>query len=414
MTLVKTSLLNGIAVLVKMLTLLGINKILAVYVGPTGYAALGQFQNATQMISTAASGAVNTGVVKYTAELHADECLQIRVWKTAGTITLLSSLFASILIAMFSRDLAELFLDDEAYGTVFLWFAAALVMFVFNALLLSIINGKKEIERYVVANIAGSILALAVTLTLTFFWGLYGALVALGIYQALNFVVTIFVLKSAKWFKFSYLIGRPDFGVARKLGKYAIMALISTILFPLSQIVVRDYIVQKVGVLDAGYWEAMTRLSAAYLMLITSTLSVYYLPRLSELHLNVDIRRELYAGYRIILPLVLILCVIIYGLRDLIISLLFTQDFLPMRNLFGWQLVGDFLKIGSWLLSYLMLSKAMLKAFVITEVIFSLTFVMLSMRLVQMFGVEGVPIAYTLNYLAYWLCVTSLVWNKIR
>jgi PST family polysaccharide transporter len=397
-----------------MLTLLGINKILAVYVGPTGYAALGQFQNATQMISTAASGAVNTGVVKYTAELHADECLQIRVWKTAGTITLLSSLFASILIAMFSRDLAELFLDDEAYGTVFLWFAAALVMFVFNALLLSIINGKKEIERYVVANIAGSILALAVTLTLTFFWGLYGALVALGIYQALNFVVTIFVLKSAKWFKFSYLIGRPDFGVARKLGKYAIMALISTILFPLSQIVVRDYIVQKVGVLDAGYWEAMTRLSAAYLMLITSTLSVYYLPRLSELHLNVDIRRELYAGYRIILPLVLILCVIIYGLRDLIISLLFTQDFLPMRNLFGWQLVGDFLKIGSWLLSYLMLSKAMLKAFVITEVIFSLTFVMLSMRLVQMFGVEGVPIAYTLNYLAYWLCVTSLVWNKIR
>ena len=52
MTLIKTSLLNAIAVVIKMLTTLGINKILAVYVGPTGYAALGQFQNAVQMITT--------------------------------------------------------------------------------------------------------------------------------------------------------------------------------------------------------------------------------------------------------------------------------------------------------------------------------------------------------------------------
>ena len=36
MTLIKTSLLNAIAVVIKMLTMLGINKILAVYVGPTG------------------------------------------------------------------------------------------------------------------------------------------------------------------------------------------------------------------------------------------------------------------------------------------------------------------------------------------------------------------------------------------
>ena len=67
MTLIRTSLLNGIAVVIKMLTLLSINKVLAIYVGPVGYAALGQFQNAVQMITTFASGAINTGVTKYTA-----------------------------------------------------------------------------------------------------------------------------------------------------------------------------------------------------------------------------------------------------------------------------------------------------------------------------------------------------------
>ena len=68
MNLIRTSLLNGVAVLIKMIALLGINKVLAVYVGPAGYAAVGQFQNAVQMITTCASGAINTGVPNYTAE----------------------------------------------------------------------------------------------------------------------------------------------------------------------------------------------------------------------------------------------------------------------------------------------------------------------------------------------------------
>lgn len=414
MTLVKTSLLNGIAVIIKMLTLLGINKILAVYVGPSGYAALGQFQNAVQMITTFASGAINTGVTKYTAEFYADESRQIRVWKTAGTIVLMSSFAVSLLVALFNRELAVWFLKNEAYGGVFLWFSATLVMFVSNALLLAILNGKKEIVRYVIANILGSVFALGITFWMTSIWGLYGALVALGVFQSATFLVTIFLFRSASWFKFSYLVGRIDKEVAKKLGKYSLMALTSAVCVPLSQIAIRSNLVEAVGWVGAGYWEAMTRLSSAYLMLITTTLSVYYLPRLSELQLQKEVRREILQGYKIILPIAAIFSLIIYTLRDWIIGTLFTQDFLPIRNLFAWQLVGDTLKIGSWIMSFLMLSKAMFKSFIFTEIVFSLSFVLLSMGLVSRFGLDGVVIAYAINYLAYWICVTFLISSKIR
>ncbi len=86
-----------------MLTLLGINKILAVYVGPAGYATLGQFQNAVQMISTLASGAINTGVTKYTAEYHEDDERQRAVWRTAGTIALSGSVFLAWLYLALRR-----------------------------------------------------------------------------------------------------------------------------------------------------------------------------------------------------------------------------------------------------------------------------------------------------------------------
>ena len=63
MSLVRTSLLNAIAVGIRMLAMLGLNKILAVLVGPAGYALFGQFQNAVTVINTFASGAINTRAI---------------------------------------------------------------------------------------------------------------------------------------------------------------------------------------------------------------------------------------------------------------------------------------------------------------------------------------------------------------
>ena len=402
MTLIKTSLLNGIAVAIKMLTLLGINKILAIYVGPAGYAALGQFQNAVQMITTFASGAINTGVTKYTAEYHDDEARQHKVWQTAGTIALTGSLITGALIAVFNQTLANWFLKDTSYGGVFLWLAATLVLFTLNALLLAILNGKKEIVRYVLANIAGSIFALAVTTIMAIQLGLYGALVALAIYQSIAFFATLLLCYQAPWFKMRNLFGGIDRQAARNLAKYTAMALTSAACVPISHILVRNHLGETLGWAAAGYWEAMWRLSTAYLMLVTTTLGVYYLPKFSELQDFSLIKKEILKGYTLILPTVAFTAMLIYLLREVIINLLFTQDFLPMQDLFGWQMLGDFFKIGSWMLAYLMLSKAMFKVFLLLEILFALSFVIATYALVQLFGLKGVAIAHALNYLFYW------------
>ncbi|SDB07175.1 polysaccharide transporter, PST family [Pseudomonas sp. NFACC23-1] len=413
MTLIKTSLLNGIAVIIKMLTLLGINKILAIYVGPIGYAALGQFQNAVQMITTFASGAINTGVVKYTAEYHDDPDRQHKVWRTAGSIAFIGSVLTAVLIALFNQSMAKWFLKDEQYGGVFLWFAATLIFFVFNTLILAILNGKKEVGRYVLANIAGSLFALIVTSVMSVTMGLYGALVALAIYQSLSFFVTCALLLKAPWFKFKYLLGGIDKSVAKDLAKYTAMALTSAACVPLSHIFIRNHLGETLGWESAGYWEAMWRLSSAYLMLVTTTLGVYYLPRLAELKLVKDIKEEIFQGYKIIMPIVVIGAILVYLLRDRVVHILFSVEFYPMRDLFAWQLVGDTLRIGSWIVSYLMLSKAMFKPFMVTEVVFSAMFYGLSLVFTQWLGIQGVVLAYAINYLIYWAVIYFLIFKKL-
>ena len=414
MNLLKTSVLNGIAVLIKTATLFILNKILAVYVGPSGYAVIGQFQNFIQIITSFAGGAINTAVIKYTAEYYEDATKQKAIWKTAGSIVLLLSVVVALFILLFQKQLSFYIFQTIEYQSIFIWFAVFLLFFNFNALFLAILNGKKEILRLVIANIAGSLFSLVITGLLAVKFGLYGALVALSIYQSTAFIVTLVLCYKADWFRFSYLFGKIDPIITHKFLGFALMALTSAILVPLSQIIIRLYLSDEFGLEYAGYWEAMIRLSGGYLMLVTATLSVYYLPRLSELKLLSDIKKEVYLGYKIIFPVALFGAITVYLLRDWIIALLFTEAFLPMRDLFLWQMIGDSLKIGSWILAYLMLSKAMTKLYIITEIIFAFSLVFLTYISTKVFGFQGVSIAYLINYALYWIVMSLFVFRTLR
>lgn len=403
MNLIRTSLLNGVSVVVKMFTLLGINKILALYVGPSGYAAIGQLQNALTMITTLSSGAVNTGVTKYTAEYIDDPVKQHAVWKTSTALAVMGSLVVSVIVALFSSKLSSYFFKTDMYASVFIWVALSLFFFTFNALLLAIINGKKDIKTLVIANIAGSFLSLIVTGFLTWSLGLYGALVSLGVYQALAFITTVFLCRKNEWFRVEYFFGAFDKNVALNLSKFAAMALTTAACVPVAQILIRNHLISDFGVEYAGYWEAMWRLSSAYLLLVTTTLGVYYLPRLSELVGYDAVVKEVADGYKFILPVALVCCVAVYLLRDFIIQILFSDQFLPMRELFAFQLIGDVMKIGSWILAYVMLGQAMYKLYIVTEIVFAFSFYFFVLIFTRWHGFEGVVEGYALNYLLYWI-----------
>ncbi len=394
---------------VKILTLLGINKILALHLGPAGYAVVGQFQNAVQMISTIASGAINTGVIKYTAEYNEDEIRQRIVWQTAGSIAMVGSIALSILVFIFRSDLALWFLKDKTMAPVFGWFAASLFPLTLNTLLLAIINGKKDIFSHVVVNISGSIISLLAISAMLAQWSLMGALVGLAIYQSLSFFVTLALCVKKPWFRLSHLFGRIDKEVAKNLAKYTVMALTTAIVVPLTHLMIRNHLGKTLGWVDAGYWEAMWRLSSAYLMLITTSLSLYYIPRLSEIKNNAELHKEILSGYRTILPIAVVFASLVYILRYFIINLLFSPAFLSMDVLFFWQLIGDVLKIGGWLLAYVMISKSMTTAYVLTEIIFAFGFYFLIVIFIQSLGIKGAAVAHALTYALYWPILNFIV-----
>lgn len=414
MNLVKTTLLNSVAVLIKMVTIFGLNKILAVYVGPVGYVAVGQFQNIIQLIASLSSGVINTGVTKFTAEYGDDEQKQHAVWKTASALILIGVLISSLILLTLRVELARWLLKNENYGDVFAWFSGGLLFFALNGLLLAIINGKKEIRLFVLANIGGSLLSLIFTSALTIIYGLHGALIALAIYQSVAFFITLWLVTKRKWFSLRHFIGFAEIEIVKGLSRFGLMIVTSAVCVPITLIIIRSNVVDALGIDYAGYWEAMSRLSSGYLMLITTTLSVYFLPKFSELTDIIDLKKEIIQGYILILPIAVILCLVIFYFRESIINILFSSSFIKMEVMFSWQLFGDFFKIGSWLIAYLIMSKAMVKLYIISEISFSILLVLLSKFFMENHGLVGLSMAYTLNYLLYWIIITLTFLVYIR
>lgn len=417
MNLVRTTLFSGIITIIRIVSGFISSKVIAVYTGPSGVALIGAFTNFISIVLTFANGAINTGVVKFTAEYDNNDEKLKSLFSTSFKISLSCSGFVGLILIIFGSFFSNWIFTTRLYSNPIRVLGLTIILYSLNSLLISILNGKKQIKTYTIVNTVGSIVGLLFTLILVYYFKLEGALYAMVLSQSIIFFVTLFLITQSDWFTWDYFKQNLDVDILKKLSHYSLMAIVSALTVPISQIIIRNMLISTHGMQAAGIWQGMMRISDGYLMLVTTALATYYLPKLSSLHTDRELRVEILQGYKLIIPAVFFSCLFIYVLRSYIIKLLYTPEFINMSNLFFYQLLGDFFKMCSWILAYLMLAKSMTKLFVITEIGFSLLYILLGYICVIYFGVKGITIAFAINYFLYFLIIVfvfrKLLFNKI-
>lgn len=388
-------------------------KFVAVYAGTSGIALLGTFSNIIGIAGIFANGAINNGVIKYSAEYESDIPKQKKLFSTAFKISFYSSLLIGFIIFFLSSFIAENLFNALIFVLPLKLFGCSVFLFAANSLLVAIINGKQQISKLTLINTLGSVLGALLTILLAYFYGLKGALYALVVSQTLVLFVTLIFIRKCNWFAISYFNQKFNVEIFKKLSHFSLMAIITIVTVPLSQIIIRNLIINTLNVQSAGIWQGMMRISEGYLLIFTTAFATYYLPKLSSLRTNKDLKAEILQGYKIILPTVALCCFIIYMLRNVIIELVYTQEFIPMSELFIYQLIGDFFKIMAYVLGYMIVAKAMTKHFLITELGFSITYILLSFYFVSDTGLVGISKAYAITYVIYFLIMIFIFKNLL-
>lgn len=409
MNLIKTSFYTSISTAVTFLSGFVVTKVVAVKIGPEGMAYVGQFQNSIAILAMFSTCAITSGVIKYLSGYKDDQVKQQQVITTAISIILLCSFAVSLFVIPASAFLSKVAFHTTDFWSVYLLYGIFVSIIALNTLFASVLNGFKEIRNLTIVNIIGSITGILFTVSFAYTLGVKGVLIASNFTALVVLFINIFFIRKIKGINW-----KPDFKnwntpMVKLLFAFTLMGVVSGFAAPAMQLLVRDRIINKFSLLDAGCWQAVTRISDYYLAFITTVLGVYYLPRLSEINSKTELRKEIIKGYKIILPVVGILAFLIWLCKVWVVHILFTSDFLPMLPLFKYQLLGDFLKIGSWLLGFIMISRALTKTFIVTELLFSGSFVILSYLLMDRFGVIGTTYAFCINYAMYWIVMWVLM-----
>lgn len=410
--LLKIASLNSVAVLTRVIVGFITSKVIALYIGPSGMAIVGNLRDFLVSARSFGSLGLYNGIVKYTAEYKKQKTYLAKLFSTSSITVISISLILSAVLFLNSRWLSANILNASAdYSYVFWLIALALPFYSINLLLLAILNGSSRFKFLLKVSIIGQLVAGIFTVILIWRLSIAGALIAIVIAELSLLVITLIGVRvDLKWIK-SLSLKNIDLGILKKLSSYSIMALFSAALLPLTSVYIRNYIVENVNLDSAGYWEAMNRLSKYYLMFISSLLTLYILPRFSAISTSAGFRREIFNFYKNILPIFGLGLVGIYFFREYIILFVFTDKFSEVESFFFWHLLGDFVKVISLVISYQLLAKNMLKEYLITESISILTLLVCSVLFIEYYGARGATIAHFVTYVVY-LLMMLIVFRK--
>lgn len=412
--LIKSANLNTANISLKIIAGILISKFIAIYIGPQGMALIGNLRNFLSAVQSIAISGLYKGVVKFISQVKEDV---VELSKTLSTVFYFG-FFSSMLLAFLCYYNAEfinnlIFSYNYNYTYVIEILAIVLPFYALNMFAFSIMNGFSKFKILLIINILGQILGLLVTLLLIRQENIDGALVAVVITPALNLLITVVGIAFRKSLMSTIKITNISLSVLNKLSPYMVMALVSAIALPIVMIIIRNYLVSEIGIKEAGYWTAMTRVSDYYLMFINSLMALYILPRFAEINSKREFRKEVFSFYKTVMPMFLVLLFIIYLSRSLLINVLFTEDFRPVEDLFGYQILGDIMRVLSMVIAYQFLAKKMFAHFLILEVFLFVIMYYSSIYLIDEFGLIGAVMGHCLSYFMYFGLILMLFGSSL-
>ncbi|MCJ8165246.1 hypothetical protein MKJ04_10360 [Pontibacter sp. E15-1] len=399
--LLKSSFWSFLSVLVRAVSSLTINKLFALYYGPNGITLFAHFQNLIAIITTVPNGGVNIGAISLLATDKPDSIRYRRYFMAALFLNLLCFVAALACILGFPDYFLGVFLRSVALPGVWQWsllFGLGSLLLTLNLYLLSVLLARQELRSYVLGVSAISLAGLAAVYLTSGKWALHELLLLiLGAQGAIFFVLLPVLYRKRLLPSFSHVAVPAR--VYLDLWKYIVMALSAVVCLKLTDFYIRDYVIGRYDLYQTGLWQAVVRVSEQYSNVYTAVVGMLVYPRMAALaKVPEQLRKFVRLTFYLVLPLLAVALLLVYLLRDWVLLLLFSEDFLKAEYLFDFQLLGDFFRMWSVMLTNLLVVQAQVRLYVGWQVCSAVLYIALVYLLIGPFGLEGIQIAHTLRY----------------
>ncbi len=405
-TLYKVFSFSLVSIAVKFVVSFLLTKLFALLLGPSGIAILGNLRSTMQILVSSSTLGMQQGIIRFASEFKEQQEAFQKLLGTSHIIYGLTSLLVGVILFFFSSHFAIVILQNETYTWLFRALAFVVPLQGFHTLYFSILQGLGNYKRVVWVELIMNVCNLTIVGFLTFRFGLSGALLATVCVPVFYFFSSASFLKAnvpslkivwSKW-------------IAKNLFLYSLMTLFSGIAFPLLLILIRNHLSNNLGIDAVGYWEAMNQFSYFYFILLNSIMLMYVLPKITAQTSNGFYRLQVLEYLKKLMPLFALFLVSLFFMRKHAILVLFSSEFAPVESLFGWQLLGDFFRALTLVLSVYFHARRMATPYILIDMLLFLSLYMFTVFFVDVYGLVGAVKAHFISYFIYF--ITTVFWLR--
>jgi len=399
---------NSISIVLKIIMGLVSTKLSSIYLGLQGINTLENFRNFTSLSDSFSQFGLQNGIVKYSATSHSIKQDQ-KVISTIFFLLLVTSFIFIFLIILNINYVKFYIFGNQSFGFLVIAYALLSPFANLQFLLLNYLQGKQGHKFVILINSIGYLLNIILSFYLIINYHLIGAMIQLIVVPIILMIISLFIIHKKVVFFNLISIHYVNFSVIKGLLVFSLMNLVSGALTPLSFIFIRYLVQSNLSADEAGVWSSIVRISVFYMTFVSSICNLYFYPKLSKTEIFSEYKAIIAEYYRKFIPIVFLGLLLCFVLQKVVILLIYTEDFLILRDYFYLQLIADFVKSLSLIFGYLLIAKKKIWQFILFEIISLGSYCLGSYIFIKYLKLDGVyysligslMIYFTVTYLAY-------------
>lgn len=397
-----TSIFGGVKVITIFVAIVR-TKIIAVLLGPLGMGISGLYTSSLNVFALITGFGLDTTAVREISSAsasnekkHISEVVatyRILVWLT-GFLGLLSVVFMS-------GYLSRIVFGNAEYTWAFVTISVTLLLNKLASGHMVLLQSLQKIKSLAKVNILSSVFGLLISFPVYFFYGVEGIVPVIIMTSVFGLVVSAYFGRKINIEKVKISIN--DFFIRSKgMIRLGIVIGLSTLVSTGSSYFLRIFISQTGSVEQVGLYAAGSLILNKYVGLVFSAMGTDYFPRLSKVagddrQSTILINQQSEIAILIIGPILAFFLIFV----NLIIILMYSDNFLQITNMIKWMAVGMYAKSVAWAIAFVFLAKGNSKLFFWNEFFASLYTLSLNILCYNYWGLEGLGVSVFISYLIY-------------
>jgi O-antigen/teichoic acid export membrane protein len=391
------------------------SKFVAVFLGPYGIGLVSLLTNAASLISSITSfESLKVGTREIALHSAEDDTTELsKSIQNLQRIALLVGVFGALVSILFSETLSNFIFGSSDKKQ---WFYVLGIYFVITGFAnarMAILQGVNQIKTLAWCNIIIAFFTAIGSVLMYYYLKMEGIIWVVLYTSVVTLLVTTYFTKHYT-FQFSFTNLNEFIKQSSPIMKLGFVLSINLILGQICFFIIRLYL-NEGGASSSvlGFYQVNTIIIVNYLGLIFNAMSYDFYPKLTAIHSEPKKVNELVnSQIEIALLLVTPAIIFLYIFGPFLIEILFTKEFRVTFFILKLAVISVVLKSISMPMAYLILAKGDRWQYFKQELLGDVLNVTLTIFLYQHLGLEGIGLAYIVNYTIYGVYVYYVVKTK--